>query len=239
VPARIAGIQPGYLPWLGYFDQMRRVDAFIVADEMQFSSSGWAHRNRVRGPHGPVWLTLPARPTLGQRIRDVPLDPTVPWTAEHLQRLRHFYGRSPHAPDLLAGLAETFDPTAPGLVGAALPSFRWMAAQLGISTPLVVSSEVGLERRYREMFPGEPGPTHRIIAFLKALGGDVLLEGASGRDYLDVALCEAHGIRVEFQHYTHPTYPQLHEPFVSHLSALDLLLCVGPAEARRVLQAAS
>ena len=68
---RIAGLQPGYLPWLGCFDQLRRVDTFIIADEMQFSSSGWAHRNRVRGPHGPVWLTLPARATLGQRICDV------------------------------------------------------------------------------------------------------------------------------------------------------------------------
>ena len=29
---RLAGIQPGYLPWLGYFDQMRRVDVFVVAD---------------------------------------------------------------------------------------------------------------------------------------------------------------------------------------------------------------
>ena len=236
---RIAGLQPGYLPWLGCFDQLRRVDVFIVADEMQFSSSGWAHRNRVRGPHGPVWLTLPARPTLGQRIGDVPLDPAVPWAAEHLQRLRHFYGRSPHAGDLLAGLAETLDPAARGLVDASLPAFGWMAAQLGIATPLVVSSEAGLEARYRAMFPAEPGPTHRIIAFLKALGGDVLIEGASGRDYLDVALCEAHGIRVEFQHYAHPVYPQLHEPFVSHLSALDLLLCVGPAEACRVLQAAA
>jgi hypothetical protein len=94
MPTRIAGIQPGYLPWLGYFDQMRRVDAFIVADEMQFSSSGWAHRNRVRGPHGPHWLTLPARPTAGQRIDEVALDPAVPWVRDHLETLRHFYART-------------------------------------------------------------------------------------------------------------------------------------------------
>src|SRR5262249_18313217 len=88
MPTRIAGIQPGYLPWLGYFDQMRRVDAFIIADEMQFSSSGWAHRNRVRGPDGAHWLTLPARPRPEQRICDVALDPTVPWAKKHLRTLR-------------------------------------------------------------------------------------------------------------------------------------------------------
>ena len=71
MPTRVAGIQPGYLPWLGYFDQMRRVDAFIIADEMQFSSSGWTHRNRVRGPHGAHWLTCPRDRERGQRICDV------------------------------------------------------------------------------------------------------------------------------------------------------------------------
>lgn len=232
---RVAGLQPGYLPWLGFFDQLKRVDAFIIADEMPYSSSGWAHRNRVRGPHGPVWLTLPGRPHRGHRIMDVPLDPAVPWADEHVQKLRHFYGRSPHAAELLRGLADALDPGARTLVDASLPALRFLAARFGLTTPLVVSSAERLEDRYGAMFPDRPGPTHRIIAFLKALGADELLEGASGESYLDVALCEAHGIKVVFQHYAHPVYPQLREPFVSHLSALDLLLCVGEEEARRVL----
>ncbi len=232
---RVAGLQPGYIPWLGFFDQMRRVDAFIIADEMPYSSSGWAHRNRVRGPHGPFWLTLPGRPHRGHRIMDVPLDPQVPWAEEHLRKLRHFYGRSPHAPDLLEGLDAALDRGARTLVDASLPALRFMAARFGLATSLVVSSAERLEDRYGEMFPERPGPTHRIIAFLKALGATELIEGASGESYLDVALCEAHGIRVVFQHYPHPVYPQPREPFVSHLSALDLLLCVGEEEARRVL----
>lgn len=237
MPARIAGIQPGYLPWLGYFDQMRRVDAFIVADEMQFSSSGWAHRNRVRGPEGAHWLTLPARAVREQAIRDVPLDPTVPWKAKHLETLRHFYARSTFAADLLDALGTVLDATAARLVDATIPVIRFLAARLGLTTPLVVSSEMGLERAYVEQFPGDPGPTHRIIAFMKALGAHELLEGESGRAYLDVALCEAHGIRVTFHHYAHPRYPQLHAPFVSHLSAVDLLLSCGEEHARRVLEA--
>jgi hypothetical protein len=239
MPTRIAGIQPGYLPWLGYFDQMRRVDAFIVADEMQFSSSGWAHRNRVRGPHGPHWLTLPARPSLGQRIDEVPLDPAVPWARGQLEMLRHFYGRSPHAAALLHDMAPLFDAGARRLVDVSIPLVRWLAARLDIATPLVVSSAAGLEARYRATFPDEPGPTHRIIAFMKAVGASELLEGESGRSYLDLDLCAAHGIRVEFHRYAHPVYPQLHAPFESHLSVVDLLLSVGEDEARRVIRSVS
>jgi hypothetical protein len=202
---------------------------------MPFSSSGWAHRNRVRGPHGPHWLTLPARPASGQRICDVPLDAGVPWADRHLTTLRHFYGRSAFAAELLGELARVLDPSATHMAAAAIPTIRFLAAHLGVTTPLVVSSAEGLEAQYAAEFPDRPGPTHRVIAFMKALGARELLEGESGRAYLDVALCERHGIRVEFQRYAHPVYAQLHVPFVSHLSALDLLLTVGAAEAGRVL----
>ena len=56
-----------------------------------------------------------------------------------------------------------------------------------------------------------------------------------GRSYLDVELCRTHGIEVTFHQYVHPVYAQLQTPFVSHLSALDLLLSCGEDEARRVL----
>ena len=69
------------------------------------------------------------------------------------------------------------------------------------------------------------------------LGADELLEGASGRDYLDVELCRSHDIAVRFHEYEHPRYPQRAEPFISHLSALDLILNVGIDEARHVLEA--
>ncbi len=236
---RIAGIQPGYLPWLGYFDQMLHVDAFLLADEMDFSSSGWAHRNRIRGPEGPQWLTLPVRPRSGEAIAEVALDGEAPWARKHLATLRHAYGRSPHAPGLIDALEATLDPAAERLVDASIPSLRFIAERLRIETPILLSSELGLEARYRERFPEEPGPTHRIIAYMEALGASELVEGETGRSYFDVPLFERHGLRVHFQQYAHPVWPQRHEPFVSHLSALDLLLCVGEEEASRVLRSAA
>jgi hypothetical protein len=237
VPERIAGIQPGYLPWLGYFDQMLRVDAFLVADELPFSSSGWTHRNRVKAPGGPRWLTLPARPRRGAAIAEVPLAAHTSWARKHVSTLRHLYARSPAAAPLLGELAKVLDPTETRLSPVSTATIRWLAALLDVRTPILVSSQLGLEARYRERFPDRPGPTRRIVAYLEALGAKTLVEGAAGRAYLDQTLFAAHGLRVLFQDYAHPCYPQLHGPFVSHLSALDLVLCVGPDEARRVLRA--
>lgn len=232
---RLGGIQPVYLPWLGYFDQMQRVDVFLIADEMPYSSSGWVHRNRVKGPNGPRWLTLPARPQQGQAIDKVRLAPDVPWARKHLTTLRHFYARGIDVEDTLAALEPLLNPAAEFVVDVSIPTIRFLAARLGIRTPIVVSSELGLEARYAQRFPDRPGPTHRIIAYMEALGTTELLEGESGQAYFDVPLFAAFGYRVAFQRYIHPTYPQLHGPFISHMSAIDLLLAVGTERAPAVL----
>ena len=45
-------LQPGYLPWLGFFDQMRRADVFVYYDDVQFDKHGWRNRNRIKTPTG-------------------------------------------------------------------------------------------------------------------------------------------------------------------------------------------
>lgn len=222
---------------MGYFDQMQRVDLFVIADEMPYTSSGWVHRNRVKGPNGACWLNLPARAKRGQAIREVLLDASVPWKSRHLKTLHNFYARGVATKESLGALEAILDEGAERVADVATASIRFLAERLGLTTPIVVSSDLGLEARYQERFPGCPSPTHRIIAYMEALGATELLEGESGQTYFDVELFESAGMRVRFHKYDHPVYPQLHGPFLSHMSAVDLLLCVGPQRAAQVLAA--
>ncbi|MGI9546559.1 MAG: WbqC family protein, partial [Flavobacteriaceae bacterium] len=57
--------------------------------------------------------------------------------------------------------------------------------------------------------------------------------------YLNVNLFACQGIAVQWQAFQHPVYPQQHGEFLSHLSALDLLLNCGeesPAILSRCLE---
>ena len=54
-------LQPGYLPWLGFFDQLRRADVFVYYDDVQYDKHGWRNRNRIKTQDGPQWLTVPVR----------------------------------------------------------------------------------------------------------------------------------------------------------------------------------
>ena len=55
---RVAIMQPTFLPWLGYFALIGSVDHFVFLDDVQFSKQSWQSRNRIKGPNGPVMLSL-------------------------------------------------------------------------------------------------------------------------------------------------------------------------------------
>ena len=54
---RIGILQPGYLPWLGFFEQMARVDHFVCYDDVQYTRQDWRNRNRIKTAGGAAWLT--------------------------------------------------------------------------------------------------------------------------------------------------------------------------------------
>jgi len=198
VTRRVAGLQPGYLPWLGFFDQMLSADLFIIADEMPFTKTGWSHRNRVLTANGTAWLRLPIRRGSGRPIDQVEIDPTEPWRRSHLRTLRQAYAASRYAEEEIDRLEATLDPDATQLTDVVVPSLIGLAGRFGITTPVIRSSEAQLERAYVERFPDRPGPTHRIIAFLQEVGGDALLEGEAGVGKTEVAkaLAEARAARL-------------------------------------------
>jgi hypothetical protein len=76
----------------------------------------------------------------------------------------------------------------------------------------------------------------RLLEICKALGATDYYSGKAAEDYLDAGLFADAGIRVAFQEYVHPEYEQCHKPFISHLSTIDALLCVGPARTRALVE---
>jgi hypothetical protein len=225
---RIAVLQPGYLPWLGYLEQIARVDAFVFYDDVQYDKGGWRNRNRIRTPgaEGWSWLTLPVRlPSHFPLIKEVTIDPRVPWGRKHLATIRHAYARAKYLDALDQFFGGCFEDSGERLVDVAIEGIRRLMNAFGISTRLHRSSElqVGGDRN------------ERLLQICKTLGADRYLSGAAARSYLALELFERNGIEVDWQDFDHPSYPQCYEPFISHLSALDALLCVGPQAARLFL----
>ena len=216
----LAVLQPGYLPWLGFFDQMRRADVFVYYDDVQFDKHGWRNRNRVKSTTGaPHWLTVPVGHRGRPRILDVEIDNRSAWARKHLGTLRQFYARAPfldrYLPDLAALLQKRWE----RLVDLDLASSALLADWLGLRPRVLRASDLDVAGARSE----------RLVALCQRVGARRYLSGDAARVYLDVALFERHGIEVVWQDYAHPVYAQQHGPFLPYLSVVDLLFNCGDA----------
>ncbi|MBN1882214.1 MAG: WbqC family protein [Deltaproteobacteria bacterium] len=210
--------QPQYLPWLGYFHKMHQADAFVFLDTVQFKKNEYQNRNRIKGPQGPQWLTVPVLQRLGQDIRDVRINTTVNWQKKHIAALGSCYGRAPHYGAYRDALQDLLDRPWELLSPLNIEVTKLIASSLGIDTQLYLASEMDGVSDDRD---------RRLIEITQRLGGDMYLAGVGGRDYMNLATWEKAGIDVLFQQFEHPVYPQIFDGFTSHLSAVDLLFNTG------------
>jgi len=214
-------LQPSYLPWLGYLDQMAKADAFVWYDDVQFDKHGWRNRNRIKSPKGPLWLTVPVLHTgrALQSINSVEIDSRQPWAAKHLRSIEQSYARAPFLASTLPKLSEILLQPWKLLVDLNIATTKWLAEEFAITTPLYRSSALTIAGDRNE----------RLINLCRHFGATRYVSGDAARSYLDVEAFSAAGIEVVWHSYRHPEYPQLHGAFVPQLSALDLLLNLGPS----------
>ena len=216
----LAIMQPTFLPWLGYFALIEQSDLFVFLDDVQFSRQSWQSRNRLKGPAGEVLVSLPvARKPSKPLICEVRLADNG--FADRLTgTLRATLGRAPHYP-LVAGIVEQgLARRDQGLSAVNRAIIAGIAQAAGMEPPLLLASDSGV--------PGGE-KAERLLAFCRALGAGEYLSPVGSYAYLAQNNPFAGSeVRLSFQHFVHPAYPQLFGPFQSHLSALDALAHVGP-----------
>ncbi len=216
----VAGHQPNYLPWLGFFDKVRRSDVFIIEDNVQFERQGFTNRNRILTADGIRWLTVPIehanKPLL---IREVHIanEGEPRWGRKHWLTLKHSYCKTPYWNDYADFFKETYEREWDLLIDLNMHLIRGIMAFLEIKKPLIMSSSLAASGR----------KTGLIIAQCKELGADVQLAGNGCKEYIDQTLFERQGIKLVFQDFVHPVYPQGRSVFTPNLSVVDYLFCVG------------
>jgi hypothetical protein len=218
---RCAIVQPSYIPWRGYFDLIRRVDVFVFFDDVQYDRRGWRNRNRVKGPQGSRWLTIPVN-ARGAQTSGLPINAVrtagSDWSRDHLETLQRFYGRAPHFHRYREWLDRVYA-SPPGLL-----------ADFTIALVKDISGMLGIDRvrfvRSSDLHASGT-KTARLLDVLHQVGATYYLSGPTARAYLDERQLEDAGIALEWMKYDYPEYPQLHPPFDPHVTVLDLLFMAG------------
>ena len=215
-------LQPSYIPWRGYFGQIRKADLFIFYDDVQYDKHGWRNRNQIKTAQGKQWLTIPVHSkgvTEGIPIKDVRIDWSRPWGKAHLKALTFAYNKTPHFKDYLPLLESFYYRRDDCLADFTIETTILLCRELGIaSTRFLRSSELS----------GIHGiKTERLIQILKQVGAKHYISGPSARDYVEKEKFDEAGITLEYMEYNYPEYPQLYPPFDPYVTVLDLLFMAG------------
>jgi hypothetical protein len=212
-------LQPGYLPWLGFFEQILRTDLFVIYDDVTFDKGGWRNRNRVKTPQGWCWLTVPMvkENLMKTLIRDVRICYESDWRKKHLATLVQNYRKAPHFAEILPLAEKAYQGSWEKLIDLDMFFTLEIMKTLGIERNIYYSSSLGIE--------GDRNT--RLIEICRHFGADHFYEGKAGESYIDLDLFKKSGIQVIFQDYAHPVYSQLYGDFIPYLSTIDLLFNHG------------
>jgi len=216
---RIAIHQPYYLPWLGYFEKIKKSDIFVFLDDAQYEKNNFYNRNLIKGPNGKIWLTVPVHYKFQISLKDIKVDNSKNWQKKHYNAIVSNYAKAPHFEIHKAFLENVYlNKKWDFLIDLNLVTLKYLLDFLKLKTPLKFSSDMNIQAT----------GTQRLIDICKALKADTYYSGSSGKKYMDLSLFKKDGIEVEYQNYECKEYKQrFGSDFMGNLSVIDLVMNQG------------
>ena len=213
--------QPLYLPYLGHFEKIAKSDIFVYLDTVSYSKWNWYNRNKIRTSTGWLWLAVPVltRGKHNQLLNEVKIDNSQKWRKMHLKAIEMAYSKAPFFDSYIDFFRETYKKEWEYLSDLNEHFIRFFMKELGIDTKFVKGSELPFE------LEGEK--SDRVLDLCKKMKADVFIFGKDGETYAKVEDFENSDIKIVFQNYKHPEYPQIHGEFIPYMSVIDLLFNCG------------
>jgi len=225
----VSGHQPAYMPWLGLLHKASLCDVFVYMDDVQFLTRDFNHRNRVVTPSGQVlWLTVPVdrKGSASDRLRDIRIarpGGKGSWQEEHSLTLRSCYGKAAYFKEYWPFFEWLYhEKEWEFLVDLNLVVLRQAFEWFGLSPRIEVGSLCGFTGRKSDL----------VLEHAAKFNSRIVVTGAMGKDYIRLGDFAEKGVKVVFQEYNHPEYPQGHHVFAGPLAFVDLLFRYGPESAR-------
>ena len=220
--------QPAFIPWGGFFARLMVSDTMVLLDETQFARGfTFVNRNRVKGPEQEVWLTVPLekKGRGRQKINQLQIYNKEFWSEKFSATLYHMYGRSVFFDDIALPLARVACEAERSFVGMARQMLDMMRREMKIESGFTRQSDLEVAGTGIQL----------LVAIARELKAAEVILPFGAQNNLDCRQLEEMGVKVWLSTFEQEVYPQFWGRFRANLSALDLLLCLGP-ESKRILQ---
>ena len=215
--------QPNYLPWLGFFDKIKKSEYFVIFDNVQFprGKNHFGHRNKIKTNNSTIWLTVPL---LGKsdfkNFNEIKINYNG-WQEKHLSLIESFYKKSPFFPNYFEDIKNILSKTHNSLCDLNTELILYFLKQLDIKTQILFSSQI---------CPNEIFGSEKINYILQNLQSTQYIsgDGPGSLRYINEDNFKQNNIDLTWQHYNPNPYKQLYGEFIPYMSIIDLLFNEGP-----------
>jgi len=211
--------QPVYLPWLGLFQKIAISDAYCYFDDVQYQVKDWNNRNKIKTSNGEIWLTVPVlnKGYRDKKIREIEINNSTDWRKKHWKSILLSYKKAPFFDKYASFFEDVYKRDWRYLTDLNEYMLKWFLDQLQIKIAYHKASEL--------CFNGHK--TELVLDMCKKLKADIYVFGSLGKEYAKEEDFLQNGIKIYFQDYAHPVYPQLYGQFLPYMSIIDLLFNCG------------
>jgi len=217
---RLSFNQPVFIPWGGFFARLMSSDKMVLLDETILARGfTYVNRNRLKGPEGEVWITVPLkrRGRGRQKIKDLEIHEKERWAKKFLLTLKHYYGKSIYFEPVFGDIRRAVENSGENFLPLALALLDILKKGFGIDREMILQSHVGIASR----------GTALLVSIAKELGAEEVILPYFSEKAVDCARFRDEHIRVRLLRYLPSPYPQFWGDFLMNLSALDLIFCCG------------
>jgi len=210
--------QPNYLPWLGFFYKMAKVDIFVLLDNVQYEKNGLTNRLKIKTPQGGTWLSLPVKRKFPQLIKKAELVDFSKEKERHIKTIELNYKKAKYFDYLFPELREILARDWQCLADLNIELIKFFKEKLSIKAKLEIASNYNIVGKGTDL----------LVNLCKIFNADTYLSGKGGEKYQEEEKFKKAGIKLEYTDFIHPVYPQLWGDFIPNLSIIDLIFNCGP-----------
>jgi hypothetical protein len=189
---RVAIMQPYFLPYIGYFQLIHKVDQFVIYDDVQFTKKGWINRNSTPVKNG-IWKFTVACNSSPEssRIFEKIISPEFnrdKFITRIRTEYRKLFAENPEAFELLEQMIGFEDNN---LFNFIANSIRELANYLNIpSSRITVSSDLGDFTHLKAQ--------DKVLAICSEINATHYLNPISGQHMYSEDIFKNNGIELEF-----------------------------------------
>lgn len=222
--------QPDFMPYIGFFERLLMADIYVVLDNVQYvrgNQDHWTNRDKIKTQKGERWITVSVQKKPREtKINEILLSENCEWREKCKNILKENYSKAKYYDELMPYVERMF-----GYQCAYLMDFN-----LNIINIINKLLDINVEIIFASIIKAHGCKDELLIDIMKRIGQTQYLSGTGARAYCNEKIYEQNGIRILWQDFEHPVYPQQFGEFIPYLSIIDLLYNCGIEDSRRIIR---